>query len=123
LKENKKATKKIDAPVIAFGAELTKDKEGELSWSVDRPRVDEWASMAAAQRKRRCSRERKTKRRKKRLTRWAAERRRRRRRRNEQRRRQWRRRRLRSTRILVLNTWFFPLEAASCRFLVEAVSV
>ena len=31
LKENKKATKKIDAPVIAFGAELTKDKEGELS--------------------------------------------------------------------------------------------
>jgi hypothetical protein len=53
LKENKKATKKIDAPVIAFGAELTKDKEGELSWSVDGPRVDKWASMAAAQRKRR----------------------------------------------------------------------
>ena len=53
LKENKKATKKIDAPVIAFGAELIKDKEGELSWSVDGTRVDEWASMAAAQRKRR----------------------------------------------------------------------
>ena len=50
LKENKKATKKIDAPVIAFGAELIKDKEGELSWSVDGTRV---ASMAAAQRKRR----------------------------------------------------------------------
>jgi hypothetical protein len=39
LKENKKATKKIDAPVIAFGAELIKDKEGELSWSVDGTRV------------------------------------------------------------------------------------
>ncbi len=53
LKENKKATKKIDVPVFAFGAELTKDKEGELSWSVDGTRVGEWASMAAAQRKRR----------------------------------------------------------------------
>jgi hypothetical protein len=53
LKQNKKATKKIDAPVIAFGAELIKDKEGELSCSVDGSHVDEWASMAAAQTKRR----------------------------------------------------------------------
>ena len=60
LKENKEATKKIDAPVcgtppkgVAFGAELTKDKECELSWSVDETSVDAWASMAAAQRKRR----------------------------------------------------------------------
>ena len=53
LKENKKATKKIDAPVIAFGAELIKDKEGELWWSVGGARVDEWESMAAAQTKRR----------------------------------------------------------------------
>ena len=52
LKENKKATKKIDAPVIAFGAELIKDKEGELSWSVGGTGVDEWESMAAAQTKR-----------------------------------------------------------------------
>ncbi len=53
LKENKKVTKKIDAPVIAYGAELIKDKEGELSCSVDGSHVDEWASMAASQRKRR----------------------------------------------------------------------
>ena len=53
LKENKKATKKIDAPVIAFGEELIKDKEGELSCSVNGSRVDEWASMVAAHRKRR----------------------------------------------------------------------
>ena len=53
MKENKKAKKKIDAPVIAFGAELIKDKEGELSWIVDGTSVDAWASMSAAQRKRR----------------------------------------------------------------------
>ncbi len=53
LKENKKVTKKIDAPVIAFGAEVIKDKEDERSWSVGGTRVDERASMAAAQTKRR----------------------------------------------------------------------
>jgi membrane protein involved in colicin uptake len=69
LKENKKATKKIDAPVIAFGAEEIKDKESERSSSVDGTRVDEWASKAAAQTKRRVREKEKQSEEKKPLTR------------------------------------------------------